>query len=482
LSHWLETRRLFVIVLLLGIFVLAVRNVTDPDVWWHLRTGELMFANHQVFHADPYSFTKAGQPWVDHEWLSQLLIFGLYQVSSWTGLILGFAVFITVTFFLVFLRCTGQPYIAGAMTAWAAVASVPSWGVRPQMCTLLLASLSLLVLEGSAKKASRLWWMPLLLLFWVNLHAGFAVGIALMGIFLIGDALDQAFGFEMPGLGRFRRLSLALVSCVAVVPLNPFGLAMYRYPLETIHSRAMLAYIGEWASPDFHQGRYAAFLLMMLATMALAAISPLRLRPSQLLLLAGMSYAALRSVRHIPLFVLVAAPILSELLSAALESWRKAGRFGKSQPLTRWKLLVNALILAAFLVFWGVRIRVVLQEQPESEAKQFPARAVAFLKAHQLPQPVMNHYNWGGYFIWKLFPDYRVYIDGRADLYGDAFMEEFASAYFVKGENWRAPFVRWHIETVVLPPEAPLINALRLQPGWKEVFVDGQAVVLSYGR
>ena len=478
----LQTRKLFVAILAIGLFVLAARNVTDPDVWWHLRTGQLIITNHHVFHADPYSFTKAGQPWVDHEWLSQLLLFTLYKLRSWTGLILAFAVLIAITFLVVFLRCAGRPYIAGAMTAWAAVASVPSWGVRPQMCTLLLASLFLLVLERSSAKPALLWWTPLLMLFWVNLHAGFAVGIALIAIFLIGDALDRAFGFEMPQPARFRALALVLLACVAVVPLNPYGFAMYRYPLETLHSRAMLAYIGEWASPDFHQGRYAAFLLMMLATLVLAAISPRRLRPSRLLLLSVMTYAALRSVRHIPLFALVAAPILSELLSAGLERWGQADLLGRSQPMTRFKLALNLVILVAFLAFSGLRIRMVLQKQPAMEAKEFPESAVAFLATHQLPPPLMNHYNWGGYFIWKLYPEYKVYIDGRADVYGDVFMDEFASAFFVKGNNWQAPLDQWRIQTVILPPEAPLITALRLQPGWKQMFVDGHAVVLSRSR
>ena len=482
MTELLQTRRLFIVILAIGLFVLAARNVTDPDVWWHLRTGELMVASHHVFHADPYSFTKAGQPWVDHEWLSQLLIFSLYEVGSWAGLIVGFAVLIALTFFVVFLRCTGRPYVAGAMTAWAAVASVPSWGVRPQMCTLLLASLFLLVLERSTRRPNLLWWTPLLMLWWVNLHAGYAVGIALLAIFLFGEVLDRVFGISPPKPTRFRNLAVALLACIAIVPLNPYGFTMYRYPLETLHSRAMLAYIGEWASPDFHQGRYAAFLLMLLATMAFASISPRRLRPSQLFLLAILTYAALRSVRHIPLFVLVAAPILSELLTAALERWKKMDLLGRSQPLTLFKLVFNVIILAAFLTFSVARIRVILHNQAEVEVKEFPAAAVAFLQAHQLPRPVMNHYNWGGYFIWKLYPEYKVYIDGRADLYGDRFMDQFAAAYFVKGQAWEAALNQWHPQTVVLPPDAPLITALRLQPGWNEMFVDAQAVVLSRSR
>ena len=89
----------------------------------------------------------------------------------------------------------------------------------------------------------------------------------------------------------------------------------------------------------------------------------------------------------------------------------------------------------------------------------------------------MNHYNWGGYLVWKLYPDYRVYIDGRADVYGDDFMSQFASAYYVTND-WKKPLRQWSIWTVVLPPDSPLVTALRSSPEWKQIYTDAQAAVL----
>jgi hypothetical protein len=478
---WLQTRRLFVVILALGLFVLAARNVTDPDVWWHLRTGQLIIQNHKLFHADPYSFTRAGQPWVDHEWLSQILIFGLYKLAGWGGLITAFAAVIACTFLLLFLRSPGRPYVAGALTVWGAIASVPSWGVRPQMFTLLLACIFLLILERSYQRPKLLWWVLPVMLLWVNLHAGYAVGIALLGVFLLGDALDRAFGNDQaaqPAI-RFRTLALVFVACIAMVPLNPYGAAMYRYPLQTLHSRTMLAYIGEWSSPDFHQARYLPLLFMMLATMLLPALSPRRLHARELLLLAVSMYAALRSVRHVPIYVLVAVPLLSAMVHAQLQEAGMAELLERPLPMTRIKLMVNVMLLAGFLVFTASRVRYVIRRQPEAEAKEFPKAAVAFLRSTRPPAPMMNHYNWGGYFIWKLYPEYKVYVDGRADVYGDSFMDEFASVYYVKGESWRIALDKWRPQTVALPPDSPLITALGALPGWKQVFSDRQAVVLT---
>jgi hypothetical protein len=147
--------------------------------------------------------------------------------------------------------------------------------------------------------------------------------------------------------------------------------------------------------------------------------------------------------------------------------------------MTPAKTLVNAILLAGFLVFMVARVRYVSSRQSETEAHKLPAAAVSFIAAQRPPAPILNHYNWGGYFIWKLYPEYQVFIDGRADLYGDAFMDDLATTYYLRGDSWRNPFEKWGIRTVVLPPDAPLVTALAAQHDWKTVYADSQAVVLT---
>jgi hypothetical protein len=191
---FLQTRYVFVTILLLGLFTMAARSVTDPDVWWHLRTGQLILETHKVPHADPYSFTKFGKDWVDHEWLSQVMLYSTYRLAGWAGLMTEFAVIIAAAFTLVFLRSPGRPFVAGAVTAWGATAAALSFGVRPQMLSLLLASIFLFILDRSHSRPVLLWWTPPLMLLWANLHAGYALGIALLMLYAIGNALDLAFG------------------------------------------------------------------------------------------------------------------------------------------------------------------------------------------------------------------------------------------------------------------------------------------------
>ena len=477
----LHTRPVFVTILALGLFTMAARAVTDPDVWWHLRTGQLILQNHSLFHTDPYSFTRFGQAWINHEWLSEVLLFGWYRIAGFGGLIVVFAVLISATFLLVFLRSSGRPYLAALMTLWGAVASAPSWGVRPQMFSLLLASIFLLLLEASEQRPRLLWWTAPLMLLWVNLHAGYPIGLAFIALFLVGEGLEAAIRPEpwQKSVPRLKRLGTAFALCLALVALNPNGFRIYWYPFETLRSAAMHRFIHEWFSPDFHDPTYLPLLLMLLALIAGLALSPRCPRLRNLVLLLATIPAALRSVRHIPILVLVIVPVLAELAQAWLQK-SGATRFLR-RPLTGATprtLVINFLVLVTFAAFTGFRIRYVVSQQAETEARHFPLAAVAFLQQERPPGPLLNHYNWGGYFIWKLYPQYRVFMDGRADVYGDIFMTDFGACYYLT-DDWKKSLRTWGIRTLVLPPDAPLITGLRSGSEWRQIYADSEAVILT---
>jgi hypothetical protein len=484
MSHWFHTRRVFFLLVALGLFALASREVSDPDLWWHLRTGQLVAQNHQVFRADQYSFTRAGAPWVNHEWLADLLMFEIYQAANWGGLIVFFGAVTAAAFLLTMLRGDGLPYVAGALTVWGAIASVPVMGVRPQMLSLLLCVLLLFLLEASQEHPRRLWWTIPILWLWVNLHASYVLGLALLVLFLLGTGLDGLSG-RMPAAqagSRLRHLSAALLLGLAVVPFNPYGTRMYAYPWETLFSPAMQRYIHEWASPNFHDRHYWPLLLLVLISYLVVWVSPRRLRGSELLLLAAGTGIALNAVRHIPIYVVMTIPLLSRQLQAWLDQ-RGAQRWLRSSPSppARLKLLVNIVIVLGVTLFAAVRVRHVITQQPKTEARAFPQAAVSFLKARQPDGPMLNHYDWGGYLIWRLYSIYPVYVDGRADLYGDAFLHDLASTYYVRNHGEQA-LQHWNIQLVLLPPDAPLVTALRANSSWSEIYSDSQAVVLQKKR
>jgi hypothetical protein len=277
-SDSLTFRRVFPIVLLAMVFVLAVRQSVsiDPDLWWHLKVGEQIIDTRSIPHTDDYSFTKQGSEWVAHEWLSEVILAGIYRLSGFVGLIVIFPLVIVIALWLTYRRCDGKPYAAGIAILLAAAASSPLFGIRPQMLTLLLASIYILILERFDPKegSRRLWWLVPLMLLWVNLHAGFALGLALIGLYIVRAVLDGEWSYLRP-------LLIILVICTLVVPLNPNGFRMFSYPYETLTSPSMAAFIQEWASPDFHKTTYLPLALLLLSTAAAMALSPRRARAGQ---------------------------------------------------------------------------------------------------------------------------------------------------------------------------------------------------------
>ncbi len=476
-----STALTFLAVLFLGIFAMTARNATDPDLWWHLKTGQFIVEHKSVPHTDPFSYTRAGERWVAHEWLTEILLYELQRSTGWGGLIVAFAAVLCAAAFLLYLRCGPRPYIAGVATLCAMWATMPVWGVRPQVLSLLFTALWLLILERSEGAPKLLWWTLPLTLLWVNLHAGFALGLALSALFLSGEWIEGVFGWSQRNSPRMRFAALILALDLLMVPLNPNGLQMFSYPIETLRSAAMQNYIAEWASPNFHHAEYWPFLLIVLTVFAVLSWHPHRMRPRDLLLLIVSLYAALGSIRMMPLFVLIALPLVAKQLGG----WpARSPRPQQSRVIARGVL--NGAIVVSMAVFAGMHTAQVIRRQPQAEVQHFPAGAVAYLQAHPINGPLFNHYDWGGYLIWKLYPSTRVFIDGRADLYGNELqgenlLHQFAATYQLK-DDWRESLQQWNIHTVLVPANSALATGLRIAPGWMICYEDSQAVIFTLSR
>jgi hypothetical protein len=474
----LSLSRLFPVVLLLGLLGMTARPATDPDLWWHLRTGQWIAETGTVPRVDPFSFTRAGQPWVSHEWLSEVAFHEIYKYVGFGGLIVFSAVVTTAGFLFLYQRCPAPPYWAAAATVLGAVASAPAWGVRPQMFTFALASLLLWLLERGEKRPWILIVIPPMFLLWLNLHAGFALGPALMMAYAFGIVVEVLLGdaaWRTVRQSVARILGLILVS-LALVPLNPSGVQLYRYPLDTLRSAAMRSYIVEWSSPDFHQLRYFAYLLVWLALLAVLARKEYRPKARVLVPLVLTAGLSLDAVRHIPIFVLLAVPVLAKGLSRSRVNIAPTRvRVDRIKPVFAAAALI---LLAGFtLARWSVLIR----GQAEAEAQQFPERAIDVLRQSDFGGQVFAYYDWGGYTIFKLYPKYRVFVDGRADLYGDILLRQFQTVSQVRS-GWRQVVDRWKLRVVLIPQDCALTQALMLDPEWQVRYKNARSVLFVRER
>ena len=477
----MNVQRLFTLLFIVSLFTMAVRETLDADMWWHLRTGEHILEE-EIPGQDLFSFTVPDNEWITHEWLSQVFMWVGYRWTGFTGLIVIFASLITLALVLVYMRCDGRPYLAAFVVLLAALASAPFWGVRPQVFNMLFAALFVFLVEGfkDGKFHRRtLWLLPVLTLLWANLHSGYLLGVVLLGSYVVGEGLQLRFGTRSDrGLDwkGIRWLAVITVACFLAAVLNPNGPELWIYPFFTLGSGAMQQYIQEWQSPNFHLNIFWPFAALLGIGVFSFIVGKKRPAWIDILLFIGTGAAGLLSARHIPLFAIVASPIIARYLLATLEGSRlypilsgqqTTHMTGRLQVLN-WLLLILGVAVA---VYWTSNKT---GQNEAAIAEQFPVMAVDYLEESGLAESRgYNSYNWGGYLIWRGVP---VYVDGRADVYGDDFLQTYRKTFDLTSQ-WREPLDEYEVDYVLMESSHPLLTLLAADEDWDEAYRDHVAAI-----
>ena len=481
----MTVRRLFEALFVVALFAMAVVETLDPDMWWHLRTGEYILANGLPYQ-DVFSFTVPDYAWITHEWLSQVFMWVVYDFGQFPALIVVFAGLIALTYGLVYLACDGRPYIAAFLTLLAAIASSVVWGTRPQIFNMLFTALFIFIVERTKKgKAPSwlMWTMPFMMIFWANAHSGYLLGVVLLATYVVGEALQRRFSTNLDNIlnwPQIRNLLIVTILSFLIAAINPNGVAIWGYPFETLGSPSMQQYIQEWQSPNFHAVMFWPFALMVAVGVLVLILSPKLPTFSEFLLFAGTTAAGFLSARHIPLFTIIALPVIAHhltlivtnsLASSLIEApdSTEVEKPAKAFIVINWVILIVAIIGA---VAWtGNKIA----NNEEAIARIYPVEAINYIEENGLADAnVYNSYNWGGYLIWRGLP---VFIDGRADVYGDEFIFYFLQTMELQ-EDWQEPLDDYEIEYVIMETGSALNTLLDVSPEWEEVYRDDVAHIL----
>jgi hypothetical protein len=473
--------------MLLATFALCSRPMASADTWWHLATGRWIAQNRAVPHTDPFSYTYSGRPWIAHEYLSDLMMYWIHRIGGFPALMLVNAALLTLAFGMLYQRAGGSRWMRASAVVLGVCAARPGFAIRPLTLTILMGSAFLWIAHRYLRdgRAWSLLWLPVLTILWVQLHAGYMLGIGLLLATIFAEMTDSIAGRSSATWRQLCILLGATAACVAVVPLNPNGTEMLRYPFEVLGMQVN-RYIVEWQAPPLQFPRYYPFVALAVLTLVAMMASRKAYRPGQFLIYSAFLAAALKSGRNIPLFVLIAVPLLAEHArfdwGGKLAAKTKLVRIGA----TAKAALAGALVLACALVCAG-QVMAGLRFQREAEHEMFPEAAVDYLLQHGLRPRMLNDYAYGGYLIWRLFPEhpeYKVYVDGRADLYGDTFLLAYNQIYLGQ-ENPNALLEREHIQTVLLSPGAGLSGVFRIKTGnksWRIAYEDRQAVIFASGE
>jgi hypothetical protein len=282
---------------------------------------------------------------------------------------------------------------------------------------------------------------------------------------------------------------VSLISLVVLV-VNPNTYQMYLYPFKTVSIGALRDYIQEWASPDFHQFHLHPFIWMVLLILAVVGLSRRRIDFTDLVLTSFFCYMALWAGRNIALFALVAAPVLMKYGAEAIRTLGEAvracdvgqsllGELGRTQlapgpwlTALNWLILILVLSLCAIKVYQPLTLEVNLATQEE----YLPVEAVQFIHANNLPGLMFNSYNWGGYLIWHLYPDYPVFIDGRTDLYDDEFIRQYVKVTLAR-PGWREVLDQYSVNFILIESDSILVAFLEESDEWPCIYTDDMATI-----
>ena len=460
--------------LLMTLGVLTVRSrFDDPDMWWHLKTGQIIWTTRTVPTTDIFSYTTNHHAWVPHEWLSQLLIYCAYRFGGYSGLMLWLCFFTTAILIAGYALCcfySGNAKVSfvGAMTIW--FLATAGLAIRPQMIGYFLLVVELFLIHTGRSRSPRWFFgLPPLFAVWVNCHGSFFLGFLVACIVLACSFFD----FRMASLMSVRwdpyprkMLIVALLFSAAALFLNPVGIRQVLYPLDTMfHQSIQLRFVQEWMPLTMNSGRGLGSLILLGCIFLLVLVQRSVLSLDELAMLALGAWLAIGHRRMLFVFGILAAPILSRLLAPLWDGYDA----DQDRPLP------NAILIAASLL-----VAVLGFPNHHNLARQVdvgsPVKAVQFIQLHHLSGPMMNDYVYGGYLIWGA-SDHAVFIDGRGDVFEwSGILAEFARWAMLQ-ENPNILLDKYGVRFCVLARTSPMTQVLPLLPNWKRIYSDNMSMI-----
>ena len=478
-SSWLFSWPLLVGVLVyLYVFYAGSALLNDGDTFWHIATGQWILQHGAVPSVDPFSHTMPGAPWTAHEWLSEVLLTTAHNLGGWTGVVALTATMFSAAIALLTraLLKSIEPVYALVFAIYAVLMTASHLLARPHILAtpLMIIWLIELVRASDERRRPSLWLLPLMTL-WANMHGGFTLGLALVGVFALEAVIAARQAQRAIPVAKSWAIFIALAVGSALI--TPHGLQGIYYTWDVLFQmKYVLAHIGEWQSPNFHG--IQVFEIWLLGGLALFFYQGLRLPPIRLLLLLGLLHLALKHVRYVELLGLLTPVFLAAPLSIQWQRRRQEQKQVEAVDRFFLKLAQPAGYGAALLAFgFLLSFTFLLTKIKPVQVNETnaPTQAIKAMQAQGLPGPVLNDYGWGGHLI---YADIAPFIDGRADMYRDVFFKTYLEALALKEPDGLSNLLKqYKVQWTLLPPGSPAVTLLDHLPEWRRFYTDTVAVI-----
>jgi hypothetical protein len=364
-----------------------------------------------------------------------------------------------------------MPLLALFGALLAAAASSLHWLTRPHIFTILLTGIWVAELEKLRLGIRKNWAIfPLLMFVWVNLHGAFMVGIVIWAAYIAGIILEKGDS------SKYQSFLWGGLISILVTLINPDGLGLWRTGVGFIGNKYLVSHTAEYLPPDFHLSSTWPFLVMIILSLVILAIGKRKYPVSHILLIAGFTAMGLISTRNIPLYAVVVVPILAagssfilyehqdrRLIKRLLSFQERLLVIESSLKGGFWSLI--ALILAGILLMSGVKLDT-QQQGNQFLAGNFPVEVVDLIEKDLPEGNGFNYFPWGGYLLYRLWPEKLVFIDGQTDFYGEDLTREYEQVITL-ADGWEEIFRKYQIEWVLMPSQSDLILYLNMQDDWQ---------------
>ncbi|MBA3066737.1 hypothetical protein KJ633_01460 [bacterium] len=464
------------------IFTLNIREIMDPDFFWHLRTGQYILTNIAIPHTNIFSFTYPGIEWLNHEWLSQVLLYAIYNVGGFISLIYMKAALLTLTFIIFFttlLKISKSRIVSFFFTALAVRISMPYFTMRPQIFSYFLLAALMYILyayitDVSRKKMLKI--IPLLMLLWVNLHGVYIIGMATLAVFAFCEIFEtfkitQRANNVLAALKQSPLFKIFAISCVLLL-INPYTWKSLIYPVTYLFGQGRLHthYITEWQSVNFHEG-YALFVVFYCLIVYLSFAFSKSKTARELIVILIFSYLGISANRNLPLMVLVVTP--AAVFAGKYFFNLYAQRFQLWNIKHKFRFLCLHIILIFIPLVFGYSFFYMNERMLGNnpiDTLRFPQDSVEYLKNNDYSEKrILNLYKWGGYFIWHLYPQYKNFIDGRGIMFPADFLVEYFNFAKLK-IDWKVFLEKHKIDMILWDKNSPVSTILTESNNWKIIF------------
>ena len=468
------------------VFTLRATDLNDPDIWWHMRNARFVIEQHQFPRQDIYSFTVAGHPWINSEWLAEIPFYLAHRFFGLVGIkALSFFLVDAIILLLLYLCYQESRNFKASVTVCCYITFLATVSYGPR--TILFGYIYLLILLAILQRfrtrgTAPMWAVPLLFWFWANTHGSWSIGLIVF--FLIGiSGLTEASWGHVDAVRwspkQLRQLIATGLASVVALFLNPFGWRLVYYPFDlAFRQRLNIASVAEWVSVNFHDVRGKLVLIVLVGLLLGALFRNLRWNLGEILVLLFAIYSGLTYIRFLVLLGIVAAPVLARTLDF----------FPPYRPeldTPRLNAVVILLLVVAMVYYWPREDTI-----KKSVAETYPSGFLPYLKTHSPRGNVLNFYLWGGYLGWN-DPNLKVFIDSRVDIFEYAgVLQDYLNLLGTDNLTHRPDPIldRYRIQYVLFPAvesknplhfAGQLVPVLEHDPHWRKIYQDEICVLLQ---